>query len=107
MARARELIATTVVPVALLTMGCGSVPEPDITLVRNKESEMSTSQAAGSQRSPVVIEGVDAYRVPEPLFECVRIVLSHRGEDYSTDYIQGISGAAFRIAGIRAEHRGL
>ena len=34
------------------------------------------------------------------LFECVRVVLLHRGELYSPAYIQGISGAAFRIAGI-------
>jgi hypothetical protein len=47
----------------------------------------------------MVIEGMDKYRVMEPLFECVRIVLAHRGEAYSPAYIQGISGAAFRIAG--------
>ena len=48
---------------------------------------------------PMIIEGVDKYRVMEPLFEGVRIVLAHRGEEYSPAYIQGISGAAFRIAG--------
>jgi formylglycine-generating enzyme required for sulfatase activity len=48
----------------------------------------------------VNIQGVDHFRVAEPLFEGVRIVLNHRGEDYTADYIQGISGAAFRIAGI-------
>ncbi|MGD8239920.1 MAG: hypothetical protein PVH68_15295 [Armatimonadota bacterium] len=47
----------------------------------------------------MVIDGVDRYRVMDPLFECVRVVLSHRGEKYSPAYIQGISGAAFRIAG--------
>lgn len=47
----------------------------------------------------MIIEGVDKYRVMEPLFECVRIVLAHRGEAYSPDYIQGVSGAAFRIGG--------
>lgn len=46
------------------------------------------------------VEGVDQYRVCEPLFEAVRIVLAHRGEKYTPEYIQGISGAAFRIAGI-------
>lgn len=46
------------------------------------------------------IAGVDRYRVVEPLFEGCRVVLSHRGETYSPAYIQGISGAAFRIAGI-------
>jgi len=48
----------------------------------------------------VVLDGVDRYRVMDPLFECVRVVLSYRGETYSPAYIQGISGAAFRIAGI-------
>ncbi len=48
----------------------------------------------------VVLDGVDRYRVIEPLFEGIRIILSHRGEEYSPAYIQGISGAAFRIAGI-------
>lgn len=48
----------------------------------------------------VWIEGIEPYRVREPLFEAVRIVLSHRGATYSPEYIQGISGAAFRIAGI-------
>jgi hypothetical protein len=43
---------------------------------------------------------VDHYRVCEPLFEAVRVVLAHRGEPYSPAYIQGISGAAFRIGGI-------
>jgi len=36
----------------------------------------------------------------DPLFEGIRVVLSYRGEAYSPAYIQGISGAAFRIAGI-------
>ena len=43
--------------------------------------------------------GVDQYQVCEPMFESVRIVLSHRGEKYTPAYVQGISGAAFRIAG--------
>jgi hypothetical protein len=47
----------------------------------------------------VVIEGVDRYRVMEPLFEGVRVILSFRGERYSPAYVAGISGAAFRIAG--------
>jgi hypothetical protein len=47
----------------------------------------------------VVIENVDRYRVYEPLFECVRVVLSQRGEKYTPAYVQGISGAAFRIGG--------
>ena len=47
----------------------------------------------------VVIENVDRYRVPEPLFEGVRVILAYRGETYSPAYIQGISGAAFRIGG--------
>jgi hypothetical protein len=37
--------------------------------------------------------------VLEPLFEGVRVILAYRGEKYSPAYVQGISGAAFRIAG--------
>jgi hypothetical protein len=48
----------------------------------------------------VVPEGVDRYRVIDALFEGVRVVLSYRGEPYSPAYVQGISGAAFRIGGI-------
>jgi hypothetical protein len=48
----------------------------------------------------VIIEGVDRYRVMEPLFEGIRIIMAYRGEKYSPAYIQGISGAAFRVAGI-------
>jgi len=47
----------------------------------------------------MVIENVDRFRVCEPNFEGVRIVLDALGEKYSPDYIQGISGAAFRFAG--------
>jgi hypothetical protein len=38
--------------------------------------------------------------VMEALFEGARVVLTHRGERYSPAYVQGISGAAFRIGGI-------
>jgi hypothetical protein len=48
----------------------------------------------------VEIEGVDRYRVWGPLFEGVRVIMTARGEDYSAAYIQGISGEAFRVAGI-------
>ena len=47
----------------------------------------------------MVIDGVDRYRIMDPLFECVRVVLAHRGETCSPAYVAGISGAAFRIAG--------
>ena len=47
-----------------------------------------------------VIDGVDRYRVMEACYEGVRVIMSYRGEKYSPEYIQGISGAAFRIAGI-------
>ena len=48
----------------------------------------------------IVLPRVDRYRFVEPLFEAVRVVMSYRGETHSAAYIQGISGAAFRIAGI-------
>jgi hypothetical protein len=48
----------------------------------------------------VILEGVDSYQVMDPMFESVRVVLAYRGETYSPAYVQGISGAAFRIGGI-------
>lgn len=42
---------------------------------------------------------VDRYRVIEPLFEGVRVILNHLGESYSPEYIQGVSGAGFKISG--------
>jgi hypothetical protein len=54
---------------------------------------------AKTKEGKVWIEGLDKFRVDEPLFEAVRIVLNYKGEDYSTAYIQGVSGAAFRLAG--------
>lgn len=48
----------------------------------------------------IVLDNVDRYRVMEPLFEGVRVILSYRGERTSPAYVQGISGAAFRIGGI-------
>ena len=52
------------------------------------------------EQEMTVLGGVDRYRVMDPMFECVRIVLNYRGETYSPAYIQGISGGAFRIGGI-------
>jgi hypothetical protein len=48
----------------------------------------------------MIINNVDKYRVVEPLFEGIRVILSCLKESYSPEYIQGISGAAFRIGGI-------
>ncbi len=45
-----------------------------------------------------ILPGVEPYRIKEPLFEGVRVIMTYLGEPYSAEYIQGISGAAFRIA---------
>lgn len=47
----------------------------------------------------MVLLGLDKYRYYDPLFEGGRIILSYLGETYSPEYIQGISGSAFKIAG--------
>lgn len=49
--------------------------------------------------SDMILENVDKYRYNDPLFEGARIILNYMGENYSAEYIQGISGAAFKIAG--------
>ncbi|MBT3267407.1 hypothetical protein HN371_09660 [Candidatus Poribacteria bacterium] len=48
----------------------------------------------------MVLEGVDRYRVIDPWAEGARVALTYRGEPYSAEHVQGISGVAFRIAGI-------
>lgn len=48
----------------------------------------------------MILSNVDRYRVVEPMYEGIRVVLSYRGESHSPAYVQGISGAAFHIAGI-------
>lgn len=45
-----------------------------------------------------ILKNVESYKVREPVFESVRVVMNYLGEQYSPQYIQGISGAAFRVA---------
>jgi AraC-like DNA-binding protein len=49
--------------------------------------------------SDMVLLNIDKYRYYEPLFEGARIILNNMGEKYTPEYIAGISGAAFKIAG--------
>ena len=44
-----------------------------------------------------LLKNMERFKLTEPLFEAVRVVLSYRGEEYSPAYIQGISGRAFRV----------
>lgn len=53
--------------------------------------------SADGQR--VVIKGVPPYGVYDPIHESIRAALAGRRARYSTVYIQGISGAGFRIGG--------
>ena len=48
----------------------------------------------------MILENVDRYRVVEPLYEGIRVIMNYRGESFSPAYIQGISGAAFHVGGI-------
>ncbi|MCL2576738.1 MAG: helix-turn-helix domain-containing protein [Defluviitaleaceae bacterium] len=49
--------------------------------------------------SDMILVNVDKYRYYDPLFEGVRIILSAMGEKYSPEYILGVSGSVFKIAG--------
>jgi hypothetical protein len=60
----------------------------------------SAALASDRPAERVLINGVDRFRVRGAMFEGVRIVVNHLGEKYTPAYIQGISGGAFRIAGI-------
>ena len=54
--------------------------------------------AISAKGETVVLQNIDKYRYHDPLFESVRVVLNSMGETYTPEYIQGISGAAFKIA---------
>jgi len=82
-----KAIATVTVSAAWLPVALG------------QEGTAMTPQAV-NDGNRACVAGVDRYRVCEPLYECVRVVLAKRGEAYTPEYLQGISGAAFRIAGI-------
>jgi hypothetical protein len=47
----------------------------------------------------MVLVNIDNYRYYDPLFEGARIIISYMGEKYSPEYILGISGSVFKIAG--------
>ena len=48
----------------------------------------------------MILPNVEPYRIVEPMYEGIRVILSYRGEGYSPAYVQGISGAAFHVGGI-------
>ena len=56
---------------------------------------LSSAVSVAAVANPVA---VDAYRYNEPLFEGARVVLNAMGEKFTPEYIQGVSGAAFKIA---------
>jgi len=47
----------------------------------------------------MILLNIDEYKYYDPLFEGARIVLNYIGEKYTPEYILGISGSAFKIAG--------
>jgi len=47
----------------------------------------------------MVLLNVDKFHYTEPLYEAARIVMNCLGADFTPEYIQGISGAAFIISG--------
>jgi hypothetical protein len=48
----------------------------------------------------MILPNVEPYRVVDPIYEGIRVIMSYRGETYSPAYVQGISGAAFHVGGI-------
>lgn len=70
------------------------------TCALSHKSPAQTTSTSPKADARVIIDDVDCYRVLEPMHEAVRVVLAQRGEKYTPAYVQGISGAAFRIAGI-------
>ena len=72
----------------------------DLVPTSMSRREMAMTSRTRPLRNGAYIPGVDAYQTIEPLFEAVGIVARHLGTPYTSEYIQGLSGAAFRIAGI-------
>jgi len=70
------------------------------TFLAEGKSDMKIENANSNPSKAAILDNLDRYRIMDPLFEGVRIIMSYRGEKYSPEYIQGISGAAFRISGI-------
>lgn len=76
--------------------GCSGVPRRGFIIA---SAALMAPGMAAAEDGPVTVKDVDRYRVYDPAFECVRVALSSRGERYTPAYIQGISGAGFRMAG--------
>ena len=92
----RALVLCLAVSACLVLVCPASVPSANGAGQRVEATGERAETAMGSR---VILENVDRYRVQEPLFEGVRAILSYRGEEHSPAYVQGISGAAFRIGG--------
>jgi hypothetical protein len=68
----------------------------ELDLIASFAGEQQEEKKVGETK---ILQGVDQYKITEPLFEGVRVILNYRGEKYSPAYVAGISSAAFRIAG--------
>jgi len=73
---------------------------PGISILLIEAAELVYGNAKKQGAYEMVLQGVGPYKVREPLFEGIRVILSFLHEQYTSEYIQGISGAAFRIGGI-------
>jgi hypothetical protein len=116
-ANAYQHVTAILEPMMALRWGVAGVAEWS-TEVRSKQSEVLgevyqfearaiaqielalAALAADKGDEKMILEGVDSYQVMGPMFESARVVLSYLGEPYSPAYVQGVSGAAFRIGGI-------
>ena len=67
--------------------------------IANIDQALATMTAEQGEET-MILEGVDSYQVMGPMFESARVVMTYLGETYSPAYVQGISGAAFRVGGI-------
>ncbi len=76
-----------------------SAPISRRDLVKGAAASAALCGAPLAAASAYTIPGVPPYAVYDPLFESVRVALWARGSRYAPDYIQGISGAGFRIGG--------
>jgi hypothetical protein len=75
------------------------VYQSEAQAIANIESALATMTTKKGDET-MILEGIDSYQVMDPMFESARVVMAYLGAPYSPAYVQGISGAAFRIGGI-------
>jgi len=71
-----------------------------VCVLQAAQNENEVADRVRVEGKRVWIEGVGGYKVSEPMYEAVAAVARYLGTGRSPQYLQGIAGSPFRIAGI-------